>query len=654
MKKSLFLLILLLVFITYPSLEELETNTPQEKKEQEALQYEVTVVLKLVQVFVTDKKGKPVTDLTKEDFILYDNGKLQTITDFEKYILKKPEKSVRPEKKVEEQLEKTELPTPQEMPSLMNRKFFLLLDIERNDGLGMIKSKKAALHFIETQILPTDELAYLTYSPRSGLVVREFLTTDHEKVRKAIEKTKEIPGGTEAGAETREGNELIKRQILLYLEEIRKFAKSLRYIPGYKNIILFSAGIHRTYLYDGDDPSIRFELEGLSKELSSSSSPIYTVNTEGMRALSKNQNLRGDHSLMRLSDLSGGKYYMDVARYEKNSEDIQDVTSNYYVLGYYVNEKWDGKYHEIKVEVKRKGYEVHSQGGYYNPEPFSKFTKFEKKLHLLDLALSEKPHFQEPLNFSLAALPCSEGEDSNITLISEISSEMIEKVGEEENEIVALVFNQENTIVDSSEREVDFSKIPRKKIVPYAILSLPPGMYECRMVIRNLKTGKSAVGSSSAVIPDPVDSGINIYQPVLLIPSEKPYYLDLSGKKTMEAEGEKARLFDFYPFLTEKYVPHFKGIVQGASKILVGIRYSAIKIPKPEVNVTAVLIDRVSEEKIPLSFSILSSESRKDANILLLEIQLPELKWGEYALEIAAEELTTQSGTKSTLNLKIR
>jgi len=54
----------LLAFVSlYPSVL---AQAPQEE-----LQHEVTVTLKLIQVFVTDKKGNPVKDLTKEDFIVH-------------------------------------------------------------------------------------------------------------------------------------------------------------------------------------------------------------------------------------------------------------------------------------------------------------------------------------------------------------------------------------------------------------------------------------------------------------------------------------------------------------------------------------------------------------------------------------------------------
>src|SRR5512137_2952193 len=57
---------------------------------QTPLQHEVTVTLKLIQVFVTAARGQPALDLSRTDFLLTDNGKPQTITDFESHILGLP------------------------------------------------------------------------------------------------------------------------------------------------------------------------------------------------------------------------------------------------------------------------------------------------------------------------------------------------------------------------------------------------------------------------------------------------------------------------------------------------------------------------------------------------------------------------------------
>ena len=96
--------------------ESLQSQTKNSIIKQESLQHEVTVTLKLIQVYVTDKKGSPVTDLNKSDFVLHDNGKLKEITDFEKHILSLPGKKA----------EETKPAITPEVSSRMNRKFFLI------------------------------------------------------------------------------------------------------------------------------------------------------------------------------------------------------------------------------------------------------------------------------------------------------------------------------------------------------------------------------------------------------------------------------------------------------------------------------------------------------------------------------------------------
>ena len=71
MGKKILFLILVLTITVQPNLHELGWESIPTQKNQKELQYDVTVVLKLVQVFVTDKNGNPVTDLTKDDFILH-------------------------------------------------------------------------------------------------------------------------------------------------------------------------------------------------------------------------------------------------------------------------------------------------------------------------------------------------------------------------------------------------------------------------------------------------------------------------------------------------------------------------------------------------------------------------------------------------------
>src|SRR4030042_6346260 len=150
-------------------------STAQDTKQGAKLQYEVQVTLKLVQVYVTDKKGNPILDLTKDDFLIYDEGKQQKITEFEKHVLVQKE---------EAQPQVPDTPAQQLLP----RKFFLFFDFAFNNGIGLEKARKAAIHFIDNELQPADEVSLLSYSAVKSLKLHEYLTTDHKKVRAVVKR----------------------------------------------------------------------------------------------------------------------------------------------------------------------------------------------------------------------------------------------------------------------------------------------------------------------------------------------------------------------------------------------------------------------------------------------------------------------------------
>ena len=690
MKKRIFPIILLLAFLFQPGLHRLNSESVQVKKGQKAFQYEVVVTLKLVQVHVTDKEGNPVTDLTKDDFILYDNGKLQAITDFEKHILAVPEKPIKPKKKVVETIDETKLPPSFDISSRMNRKFIFLIATR-----GLAKSKKAALHFIETQIQPTDEVAVMSYSWMSGLELHEYFTSDIEKVKEAIKDIKGFqgPGFRGSGGITLEGardhveatvrhkeeNETGEQQreaqqqyglsvkrlappaqsstssppeieslnflAKIFIDTLKDLAQSMRYIPGYKNVIFFSDGIPRPFLF-GEWQTLRENYEEMGREFAAANSPVHAVSMIGPYP---------DQSLEMLSELTGGQFFHTVNYYEKIAEQIQSVTSNYYVLGYYIDEEWDGKYHEIKVEVKRKGCEIHAQRGYFNPKPFTELTEFEKQLHLIDLAMADDPYLQEPLNFSLIPLPCYTQEKANFVLLTEIPLSMMEKVAGRKTELVTFIIDKKHDMLTSSRAEIDFFEIPDKTVYHYMITSLPPGhQYECRVVLRNMETGDGAVASSSVEIPEKLDSGLRLYPPLLLIPEKEAIYLRASKEQKKKPESEPLSIANIYPFLSNRHSPLVDTLEKGISKLLAVVRCSYKEIEEPKIELSAHLIHHPSGEKTRLSFSVLRAEKEESSNVVLIELDLPEMVPGRYSLEMTAQESTKGQKSSAVQSFEVR
>jgi VWFA-related protein len=607
----------------------------QERKIETALQQEVTVTLKLVQVYVTDKKGDPVVDLEKEDFLIFDDGKEQAITEFERHILRLPseETEVRPEV-----IQESPLPEPRES---MNRKFFLLFDFAYNNARGILKAKKAALHFIDNQLRHLDEVGVISYSATKSLKIHKNLTTDQSEVRKIVESfgLKEIHG--------RAGN-FGKEGILHATNFSRKMielAKSLRYIPGHKHIILFSSGIPHSMISGSGrfigsrESAARLKYQELLEELAGSDIAIFTLDTEELdEAILLDIWRRGVYSLQTIASSTGGKYFGNINSYEKHLEKIQNLTACCYVLGYYISGDWDGEYHEIEVKTSRPGCEVHAQKGYFNPKPFSQYSKFEKKLHLADLALNEEPLFQMPV----ISLPCWIKGKPKVAFFSKVPMEKIEGISGKDVEISSIIFDQDDNIIEIQSDKKDFTELPDGNVYYSSLLSTDPGEYKCRLVIRNLKTGRGAVASSAVGVKENPDYGLHLDPPLLLKPEKDAYYLE---------EPSEAYTFD-----TSQYSPLVEDMEQGTSRILAVVRCSLIGTLQPEIRLSAELFLHLieTEETIPAALSILNQGQENDTVMFLIELHADGLQSGEYTLSLSAEDNHTKLQSQVNTIFKVK
>ena len=521
------------------------------RQEKAQLRYEVSVTLKLVQVFVVDKKGNPILDLGKNNFRVFDNGKEQVITEFETHALRIPTLTA------EQQPAAMEKIPPQDDRNLMPRKFFLFFDFAYNTPKGLRKAKEAALHFIDSQLLPTDEVGVLSYSGLEDLDLWEYLTTDHQKVREVVDSfgLKKLAGRVENlqekyyeavtgqnpvdigawGRATLRGPEnslpdmarkpdmdrTLELKAWRYAEKgelhavafanrLTDLAMALRYIPGQKNIVLFSSGVPYSLIYgiqapygDGRIGSfgnslIRQRYEDMLNELTAANCIIYALDTEDAGAsLKKETRTMGVFTLQKMSSSTGGKYFGNINRYEEHIKRIQNLTGRYYVLGYSVDEKWDGAFHTIKVEVDRPGCEVHAQKGYYNPKPFKNYSELERMLHLVDLALNEEPVFQTPARFPVKRTSCPPDGTSNLCISATLPFEKIPEVLQGKVEIVSIVFDKDGNTIDLIRWEITSAELLKERPPHEAHFKLAPGAYECRVIIRNLETGRGAVGGVS-------------------------------------------------------------------------------------------------------------------------------------------------------------
>jgi VWFA-related protein len=679
--------------------------------DQDALQHEVTVTVKLVQVYVTDPKGNPSRDLEMSDFVLYDNGKLQTITGFEKHFLAGPEGS--PEAPPEAKVGESKPWPARDAASLMNRKFIFLFDFGANGLEGIMKSRKAALEFMDTQVQPGDEVAILSYVSIRRMTLHEYFTSDHEKIRATIRKIKGVPGvvegwmsfaslghsimGTELDAgptldpgalaragttgdasesvgSTSRGTVAVVRggglasgspEGRMFTDAMSELAKAFRHIPGQKNIILFSQGYGRGGFQPNRPEAHQFVQ--MAKELASANAPVFPVNTTTGVVGRVAAGVFPDGSLEYLSRMTGGKYLGDIDYPAQVARALQEATSNYYVLAYSVASSWDGKFHEIRVQVKKQGYRVHAQGGYFNPRPFNTLSPVEKHLQLLDLTLGEKPYFEQHLNFPMAALPFSDKKEANTLLLSEIPVQRVRETVGDNTEFISLVFDENRTIVDSKRVEINWETIKGARIFQYSAAALAPGRYDCRVVIRNLGNGKAAVGACSVYIPEAPAAAVltlaeaqacqmRIFPPLLLVPGKFGQYLNVSAQDKSGAAKEIS-LSQVFPFPPREFAPLIGGLEQGVKSLCAAVSCAwteaQVTAAQPEVQFSAWIIPEGSEQKSDLTVGVSSAADQDNVRFFLLELTLPELKPGSYTLHVRAEDTANKASSETSTELSI-
>jgi hypothetical protein len=337
-----------------------------------------------------------------------------------------------------------------------------------------------------------------------------------------------------------------------------------------------------------------------------------------------------------MASSTGGKYFGDINSFEEHLEKIQGLTACFYVIGYYVDEKWDGKYHKLKVKVNRPGCEVHAQKGYFNPKVFAKYNKLEKMLHLVDLALSEDPLFQSPLRFPLKVYPLEIKGKSNLALFSKMNRDKIQKLSGKNVEIVNIIFDGNDNIVKIQREALDFSRLPGKDTYYSAVLSLEPGNYKCRIVLRNLETGRGAVASSSVKMTKSPDSGIQLYPPLILKQEKDAFYL--------------RKLSPAFSFDLTQFSPLVEGLARGKSSLFAVARCSFYGIPQPDIKLSANLIHHLADKgiKMPITINILDNYREDKADVFFVELQTEELQSGEYFLYLFAEDRNT--GQRSRVN----
>jgi VWFA-related protein len=363
-----------------------------------------------VDAIVTDKQGNPVGDLKPTDFEVTEDGKPQTIETF---------RFVKVDGNVAAEVQAGRIRSrDDEERAAANedaRIFIFFLD-DYHVRLGnSMAARKPLAEFIATNLAPGDLVAVMY--PLSPLDTVS-LTRDHQSVIRAVEKFEGRKFNYEPRNATEqryalypaETVERIRRQVSMSaLEGLAVKLGALR--EGRKAVIVVSEGFTALLPPQLRDPvaampgvgntarrnpmagennineeraefsgqlDVQQELQQVFNAANRSNTAFYTVDPRGLATgefdisenvgmQRSNQSLRQTQDSLRvLADETDGRAIVNRNDFGKAMRQIVADSSAYYLIGYNSSQApQDGKFHEIKVRVKRSGTEVRARKGYW-------------------------------------------------------------------------------------------------------------------------------------------------------------------------------------------------------------------------------------------------------------------------------------------------
>jgi VWFA-related protein len=521
--------------------------------------------LVLVNVTVRDKSGNFVRGLKASDFTILEDNKAQRVVSFDvenidavaNQSVAQARQDVRGD--AGESSRATLAASGAAVGSTDQfkdrRLIVLFFDLSAMEPDEIDRAATSAEHYVDTQMAPADLVSIVSLG--SSLVVNQDFTSDHELLKKQLQAFSAGAGqGFEEGATgTTEGTPDTGQPFTVddtefnifntdrRLEALRSVAEQLSHVQQKKSLIYFSSGMDRTGIEN------QSELRAAINAAVRSNLAIYTMDLRGLQAIvaggeAQNASMRGtsvysgksminalnsnfttQETLVTLASDTGGKAFLDSNDFSQVFKGVQEDTSNYYLLGYHsTNLARDGKYRRIVVKVNSHGVKIDYRRGYYALADYQHSTKDDKELQLEEELASELPTTDLPLYLSAAYfrleankfyVPLSlvvPGSQIPFTRNSDRDKATLDVMGM----VIDSGRHPVTRVRDTVKLAVNSSAEVRKKNVQYDTgVSLPPGKYHVKFVVRENQTGRMGSFEADLEVPDLKQQGLKMSSVVL-------------------------------------------------------------------------------------------------------------------------------------------
>jgi len=511
----------------------------------------------LVQVdaIVTDSKGKPVTDLTADDFEVLQDGKPQTITSFEFVDVKAATVRTAPPVTAPPQPRggPPAPPAPARVlrPQQIRRTIALVVDDLGLSFDSITRVRDSLKKWVDNEMQPGDLVAVIRTS--AGMGSLQQFTADKRLLHAAIELVRfrvgrvgsssfaPLAGATPAGSidTANFDRELSQMYSVGSLGAVQYVVQGLRDVPGRKSLILFSESMQLSFP-DGRNQEVEERLRRLSDAANRSSVVIYGVdprgvaytgltaedNTSGLsqRQVSQvgsqrtNQLLFSREGMETLAQKTGGLFVHDNNDIAASLRQAVDDGNGYYLLGYHPDastfETAVGKFHSISVRLRRPGLTVRSRTGFFGT-PDRGIPPARTPIAQITRALSS-PFATGDVRVRLTALfSHNEKQGSSIDALLYFDVHDLTFTKESDGsrtaqvDIAAVTFDAEGGQVDGADKTWRFRLTPEayEEVLATGIvytMHVPvkkAGAYQMRVVLRD--DGSQRLGSATQFVEIP-------------------------------------------------------------------------------------------------------------------------------------------------------
>lgn len=514
------------------------------------VKFSATTNLVILNVTVRDRSGKPMGDLTQEDFTVLEDGKRQTVSVFELQRLDDPKQPPVPPAPTPTLVGREGVIasiTPGKIQYRDRRLLVLFFDFSSMPAEDLIRARDGALKFIAERMNPADLVAVMSFGTR--LKVLQDFTADRDLLAATIRGVR-IGESSDLALESNPSDEDVSENTsAAFLADETEFnlfntdrklsaletaAKMLSSLPEKKALVYFSSGIGKTGIENLS------QLRSTVNAAVRSNVAFYPVDARGlmalppggdaMRAAPKGTGLFTGQTQFKLADTfhtqqqtlytlaadTGGRASLDSNDLSLGIAQAQRDIRSYYILGYYsTNSAEDGRFR--RTQVKLAGHpeaRLDYRAGYFARKQFRKFTGTDKERQLEDALMLGDPVTDLPLAleinyFRLRPLhyfvPVAvKIPTSRIPLTRKGSEEFttfdfIGQVRDPKGKLLA-------TVRDAIQVKLNQEAVAqqnRKQFQYDTGFSLAAGRYHLKFLVREQQTGQMGTFETDFQVPDP-------------------------------------------------------------------------------------------------------------------------------------------------------